>query len=66
VLRAVKYDGRLADSWGVGVVMYVLLAGAFPFLTVAEESLPPLQRLNAMVPRIMRDRPLDLPEPVRM
>lgn len=65
VLRAGKYDGTAADAWGAGVVLYVLLAGAFPFLTLGEEALPPLQRLNAMIPRIMSGIPIDLPHPVR-
>lgn len=51
--------------WGAGVVLYVLLAGAFPFLTLGEEALPPLQRLNAMIPRIMSGIPVDMQQPVR-
>ncbi len=43
---------------------YILLAGAFPFLTMGEEALPPLQRLHAMVPRIMAGCPIALPQPV--
>lgn len=40
-------------------------AGAFPFLLMGEESLPPLQRLNAMMPRIMSGTAVGLPHPVR-
>jgi len=66
VLTGGKYDGRLVDSWGAGVVMYMLLAGAFPFLSFSEERLKPVMRMQAMLPRIIGGCPVELPHPVSL
>lgn len=59
-LRSPDHDVQLADSWRIGVVFYALLSGAFPFLTAREAALPAMQRLHAMLQRIISGRPLPL------
>jgi hypothetical protein len=45
--------------------MYMLLAGAFPFLTAREAGRPQMQQLHALVQRIVSGRFLDLARSVR-
>ena len=42
--KHVTYDGRIADAWSAGVVLYALLNGAFPF-TRNDQALNHVRRM---------------------
>jgi len=52
VMSEQVYDGKQVDVWSCGCTLFVMLAGMFPFLKIAEEELTPSQRLRKMYPRI--------------
>jgi len=39
VIRRDGYDGRLADIWSSGIVLYLLLYGTVPFKSIESEEL---------------------------
>ena len=66
VLQSPEHDAARADAWCCGAIMYMLLAGAFPFLTAAEAGLAPMRQLHCLVQRIVSGRFLDLARSVSM
>jgi len=39
IVRKKDYDGKPVDMWAIGVLLYVMLTGTFPFRGVSEQDL---------------------------
>ena len=39
IVRKHEYDGKPVDMWALGVLLYVMLTGTFPFRGVSEHDL---------------------------
>lgn len=52
VLLAEAYDGKTADVWSLGVLLYILLTGGFPFREQSDSNINPMEALQMMFRRI--------------
>ena len=53
MLAQASYDGKAADVWSCGVVLYTLLTGGFPFRDPEEQGMNPVILLQRLFPRIL-------------
>ncbi len=51
MLHAQTYDGKTADVWSCGVMLYVMLVGAYPFERPEDKT--DNQKLQKMIQRIL-------------
>lgn len=54
VLFEDRYDGKTADVWAMGVSMYVLLTGTFPFARESDAEVSNVIRIQRMFARIIK------------
>lgn len=63
VLSTEQYDGKAADIWSCGVMLYVLVVGNFPFTRPADAALIHAKALQKMFGRILE---ADYKEPMKV
>lgn len=60
VLAHESYDGKAADVWSCGVVLYTLLTGGFPFQDPDQQQLSQVTLLQRLFSRILAGK-FDMP-----
>lgn len=48
------YDGKVADVWSAGVMLYTMLYARYPFERPEDKQLKPAERTNKVLHRIIR------------
>ncbi|KAK9816381.1 hypothetical protein WJX74_001337, partial [Apatococcus lobatus] len=51
--KGTTYDGKMADVWSCGVMLYIMLSAAYPFGRAEDEKLRPSKKMHAMLQRIL-------------
>lgn len=54
IITGKVYDGKQTDAWALGVLLFVLMAGAYPFERSADKQLHPTKRQRMQMQRIIK------------